>query len=290
MQTHVCPVHQVLRRGRGLLIASLTLLAAAGDVQAQRVRGRVLDAAAEPLDLARVQLLPLDRHAVTDRDGTFDLGAVSPGTYTLRVRRLGFRAVLQSITVPLATGEVTVTMRPVPVMLDTVHTQLLEQELPYVFQRMKEHLGAVAFGPDLMKRYPGASVDEVLHLDSKLWQQLRGAEFFGCRATAYIDGQPALPPFVEDWARAISPSSNKASANTGATDLELAGQVRMRDVAAIEVFNSPDFIHEPDLDGDTTFIGPIIHDCKRIVLIWTNGYTQPRGPDSTMHGLPHPSP
>jgi Carboxypeptidase regulatory-like domain len=258
-----------------LVTVAVALLAAARMARAQDVHGRVIDSANQPLDLAEVQLLPLGRHLVTGSDGTFDFASVPPGSYTLRVRRLGFREVMETVTVPLATGTLSVTMQPVPVELDTVYTQILHRELPYVFQRMKEHLGAAAFGPDLMKRFPGASLDEVLEMDPKLWWQLMGAR--GCGVKAYIDGEPALLP--------LDPGLSVSGIALG-----LASQVRMSDVAPVEVFNSPDFIHEPDLLGDPIFFTPHIRDCTRIVLIWTKGYVQPRGADSTMHGHSPPSP
>ncbi len=261
-----------------LVTVAVAVLAAARVAHAQDVRGRALDAAKEPLDLVDVQLLPLGRHVRTASAGTFNFEDVPPGSYTLRVRRLGFSEVTKSITVPVPTGTLTVTMQPVPVALDTVYTQVLRQELPYVFQRMKEQLEAAAFGPDLMKRFPGASLDEVLQMDPTLWWQLMGARNHSggprspeCGAQAYIDGRPALTP--------LDPGLS-----VGGIGLGLASQVRMRDVAAVEVFNSPDFIHEPDLLGDKIFFTPTIHDCKRIVLIWTKGYVQPRGADSSGHG------
>lgn len=257
------------------IAGALALLTAAHPAWAQNVRGRVVDSDHRPLDLAEVQLLPLGRHVVTTSAGTFDFEDVLPGSYTLRVRRLGFSEVTMSITVPM--GALAVTMQPVPVELDTVYSQVLQQELPYVFQRMREHLGAVAFGPDLMKRFPGVSLDGVLRMDPKLWWQLMGARnrIGGphgpkCGARAYIDGKPALTP--------LDPGLSVSG-----VDLGLASQLNMSDVAAIEVFNSPDFIHEPDL-GDKIFFTPTLHDCKRIVLIWTKGYHQPAGDNSAAGG------
>lgn len=262
------------------LVAGLALLAAAGTARAQNVRGRVVDSANEPLNLAEVQLLPLGRHVMTSSAGTFVFEDVAPGSYTLQVRRLGFTEVTRSIRVPVPTGTVTVTMQSVPVELDTVYTRILQHDLPYVFRRMKEHLGAVAFGPDLMKRFPGASLDEVLETDPKLWWQLMGARNRiggpgtpNCGARAYIDGEPALKP--------LDPGLS-----AGGIALGLASQLNMSDVAAVEVFNSPDFIHEPDLLGDPIFFTPSIHDCKRIVLIWTKGYVQPQGGGSAGGGSP----
>jgi Carboxypeptidase regulatory-like domain len=258
---------------------AVALIAAASGARAQNVRGRVLDSAKQPLNLAEVRLLPLGRQVVTSGAGTFDFEDVPPGSYTLQVRRLGFTAVTRSITVPLPTGTLTVAMRPVPVELDTVYTQILQKELPYVFQRMKEHLGAVAFGPDLMKRFPGASLDEVLEMDPALWWQLMGARNHEggpltpkCGVQAFIDGRKALTP--------LDPGLSVSGIALG-----LAAQVTMSDVAAVEVFDSPDFIHEPDL-GDTLFLFPNLRDCKRIVLIWTKGYVQPGGVDPTGGGSP----
>ncbi len=240
--------------------------------RAQTVRGTVLDPAGEPLDHAQIQLLPNGAHTVTGSDGRFDLGPLADGTYTIQVRRLGFQAQSGRFVVPLAKARLTFTLSPVPVLLDTIHTRLLEQELPRVFQRMQEHLGAEAFGPDLMKKYPGMSLDEILYADGKLWQQLAGAQFHGCTPHAFIDGVPVPPPLGTDWARRNSKSSNPASA--APIDLEVSNFVPMRDVAAVEVFNSPDFVHEPVIDVERDDSLGHTGSCQRIVMVWTNGYQQ----------------
>ncbi|MDE3173120.1 MAG: carboxypeptidase regulatory-like domain-containing protein [Gemmatimonadota bacterium] len=246
------------------------LLLAPVPTHAQEVRGRVVDPAGEPLDYAELQVLGDSAHATSGAFGGFDLGVLAPGVHLVQVRRIGFRLVVVPVTVPTAGPSLTITMTPVPVELDTVHTRLLEQELPRLFQRMNEHLGAAAFGPDLMKKYPGYSLDEVLRMDWPLWRQLGGGEYFGCGVKVLVDGREVPPPLGTDWGRKLAPSYNKSSADE--MDLGLDQQVAMRDVAAVEVFNSPDFVHEPEIDAKGG--REPVSECTRIVLVWTNGYQQ----------------
>ncbi len=58
---------------------------------------------------------------------------------------------------------------------------------------MREHLGAVEFGADLMRKYPSLSADEILQTDSKLWPFLRSTSFCGMKV--YIDGH-TLPTMI----------------------------------------------------------------------------------------------
>jgi Protein of unknown function (DUF3311) len=63
------------------------------------------------------------------------LAALRPALWPARarrLRRLDFRLVLVPVTVPGAKSSLAITMAPMPVKLDTVHTRLLEQQLPRI--------------------------------------------------------------------------------------------------------------------------------------------------------------
>lgn len=63
------------------------------------VAGVLRDAAGQPIDGARVQLVELQRHVVTGEDGQFRFGAVPAGTYRLAVARIGFAPGLHTVRV-----------------------------------------------------------------------------------------------------------------------------------------------------------------------------------------------
>ncbi|HEX8242674.1 MAG TPA: TonB-dependent receptor plug domain-containing protein, partial [Longimicrobium sp.] len=62
------------------------------------LRGRVTDAAGQPIAGARVAVLELERGTRTDRDGNFALGGVPAGVYTLRVTAPGYAALTRRAT------------------------------------------------------------------------------------------------------------------------------------------------------------------------------------------------
>ncbi|HEY5264731.1 MAG TPA: carboxypeptidase regulatory-like domain-containing protein [Steroidobacteraceae bacterium] len=231
---------------------------ASATAQGQRVDGRVEAIGGVPLGYAEVQLVPTGPRAITDRSGNFDLGVLSPGDHILRVRRLGFVMTTLRITVPLSSPHLTVIMAPTAMLLDTVRTMALELELPRVFQRQREHLGAVAFGPDLLKKYDGMSIDKILQYDFQLSRHLHEPKTCGSPLAAFIDGLPIPLPI------------GNFSTGGGPEALQIANYVRVRDIAAVEVFNSPDFVHEPFIDGHFE------NTCMPVILIWTKGYQQER--------------
>ena len=79
-----------------------TPLAAAG--QGGTVRGRVVDSTGVPVAAAVIVLDPGGRRAVSRDNGEYVISPVPPGTYTVRVRRLGY--VAPSATVVVAPDQV----------------------------------------------------------------------------------------------------------------------------------------------------------------------------------------
>lgn len=93
-----------------VLLATLAVAGAARPLAAQMIHGRLLqDGTLVPLAGASVQLMDtrgneLDRLVVTNEAGTFAL-RVEPGSYTLRVRRIGFTPLITPV-ISLEAGEV----------------------------------------------------------------------------------------------------------------------------------------------------------------------------------------
>jgi hypothetical protein len=225
----------------------LALLAsAAGTTHAQEVRGRVVDANGKPVALAQIYLLPSGPTTTSDFSGAFLLKGVSVGANYLAIRRLGYRPDTVAVQVPQRDSILTFRLTTIPATLQPVTTRALQQDLPRLFHRMKVHLGGVAFGTDLRKQYPHMDVGDVIKFDWDL-RRYAYARFPYCPPDVYIDG------VLMDTT----------------VSTHIADFVPLRDVAAIESFRDPAFIHEPFIAGHNPPGA-----CTPIILIWTKGFKQ----------------
>ena len=105
-----------------LLAAAALCAPTAVAAQSGGITGRITDqATGSGLEAARIILTGTPRIATSNRDGQYSFRAVAPGTYQLRVLRVGYRPEVQTATV---TGTESVTldfaMTPAPVQLDEV--------------------------------------------------------------------------------------------------------------------------------------------------------------------------
>ena len=95
-------------------------------VQAQQgsITGQVLDQGdASPLEAARVVLTGTTRIETTNREGRFAFQSVAPGTYEVRVLRVGYRPATQSVNVAAgSTQSLTFNLAPAAVQLDELVT------------------------------------------------------------------------------------------------------------------------------------------------------------------------
>ena len=88
------------------LVCALLLCAISGFASAQdaTLTGTTRDGESKtPLIAANVIIAELQRGAITDGDGAFEIGGIAPGSYTVRVSYIGYRSYTESIT--LAAGE-----------------------------------------------------------------------------------------------------------------------------------------------------------------------------------------
>ena len=96
----------------------------AAEAQQGTIAGQVLDqSAATPLEAARVILTGTTRIETTNREGRFAFRNVAPGTYEVRVLRVGYAPAIQRATV--TTGEtvsLTFNLTPAAVQLDELVT------------------------------------------------------------------------------------------------------------------------------------------------------------------------
>lgn len=236
-----------MNSGRGLRFAAGVAIAVmlAVPAGAQRIRGRVVDSTNTPLAGAQVLILPDSVRATTDDSGAFAVGPLSAGGHELRVRRIGYQQVIRPLTTPLLGDSIMITMMPSPVMLAAVRTMALQQKLPRILQRQQEHLGAVLYGAalrDVLDRGSGMTVEELLTFDRAMALKMMSAR--GCPSATYVDGVATRAP--------------------------ISFYIDKDDIAAIEVFNSPDFVHEPFVDDSAYRVGT----CLQLILIWSKEYQQ----------------
>src|SRR5256712_2684829 len=94
-----------MRRVESLLVAVLSVLPSVALAQGGSIRGRVVDATNAPLPRATMSAEAVGLRATSDEQGRYEIRGVSAGTYTLRVRLLGY--VPQSVKVTVGQAPVT---------------------------------------------------------------------------------------------------------------------------------------------------------------------------------------
>jgi hypothetical protein len=254
--------------------------AAASPVGAQSIHGRVIDERGAPVPRAEVQVLPSGNPSFTDASGSFDLGALSKGAYRVRVRRVGFELTVARVVVPLRDSSLVIVLLHSALALDTIHTTALEQQLPRLFDRIRKHLGAALYGPALDSMFArGGSRDltDMMTVDAAFASIVRRPF---CGGTVVLVDDVLIPGTLEtDMGMAGRTSKIKSLVSMGQKSVppnpfpanpEL--YISQKDIAAIEVFDSPDGVHEPAIDADRFTFVP--GSCMRIVLIWSKYYQQ----------------
>src|SRR2546428_12456624 len=79
-----------MRRVESLLVAVLSVLPSVALAQGGSIRGRVTDATGAPLPRATISAEAAGLRATSDEQGRYEIRGVAAGTYTLRVRLLGY--------------------------------------------------------------------------------------------------------------------------------------------------------------------------------------------------------
>ena len=116
------------------LPALLVLLASTGDLSAQAVgsiTGRITDkAGGAPLEGAQVRVEGTNFGAMTNGDGRYTISRVTPGTYQLRVIRIGYLSTLSPVTVSAgAAATVSLALTKAPYQLEALVTTATGQQL-----------------------------------------------------------------------------------------------------------------------------------------------------------------
>jgi len=109
--------------GRWVVVTIAALCVTAG-VRAQgtgEIRTRVLDESGAPVRDVQVELVPGSRRALSEDDGALVFTQVAPGSYTLQIRRIGYRP--QSVRVDVAaraSAAPAITLVAIPTVLDSI--------------------------------------------------------------------------------------------------------------------------------------------------------------------------
>ncbi|HET7274746.1 MAG TPA: TonB-dependent receptor [Longimicrobiaceae bacterium] len=105
-----------------VLVLAVSILGTVPTASAQEIRvtlaGSVFSAEGAPIGGAAVVARgEVERGVVTDDDGSFRLGPLPAGTYTLRVDAIGYRSIERELNANTATATVDFVMEPAPVAL-----------------------------------------------------------------------------------------------------------------------------------------------------------------------------
>jgi hypothetical protein len=210
-------------------------------------------------------VLPSAKPSFTDASGGFDLGPLSKGAYRIRVRSVGFALTVAPVVVPLADSNLVIVLPHAALALDTVHTTALEQQLPRLFERARNHLGAALYGAALdsvFARGGARDLTDMLTIDRRFASILRRPYCGG--PAVFVDDVPLPGTLNIDMGMG---HAGRRAGPLGELPLKLEMYISRKDIAAIEVFDSPAFVHEPRINpGDPS--------CSRIVLIWSKYYQQ----------------
>jgi Carboxypeptidase regulatory-like domain len=237
-------------RVAGRLVTVGAALAVPMLLSAQLVTGRVVTPEGFGIVGVEVQVLPSGPRATTDSGGHFVLWPVDAGSHLVRARRIGFPPSETTIRMRQGLVSIVITLQANAALLDTVRSQALQFELPRMFDREAHGIGAMEFGGDLIAKFPeGFPLTEMIAFDFKLARKARATD--GCPVKMLVDDD---------------------SADAGMLD-----QIKPEEVAAVEAFNSIDFVHEPEVDAHR---GPPgmggWPECTHLILVWLKGYKQPR--------------
>lgn len=240
-------VRHILRLG-AVVSAMLLYMASPGWAQdAGTITGVVVDAGSRvPIPSAQVQIVGTTRGVVTGEDGRFRIAGVRPGTYQVRVLRLGYQGSSQTVNVASGgTNELSFALAQAAVSLEQVVTTATgegerKREIGSAVATMQPAVAQVTAAQNVSQLITG----KVAGIDV---QQAGGTVGSGSRIR--IRGASSLsltnePLIVVDGIRFNNSVAN--SNTTGSTTIGVGGQVPSRfndinpdDIETIEILKGP---------------------------------------------------
>ena len=170
----------------------LLLLAFRIPASAQVIEGQVVDEDRSPVSSAVVSLLSeseeLLRTAETDGEGAFQLEGISPGSYLLRVQRLGYETMITTLLDVEAGSTVVVELRvavdAIPleplVVRQRSQTRRLDPLIQGFYERREAGIGHFMDREEIEERRASRLSD--------LLREVPGVWKFSCRPSIWLDG------------------------------------------------------------------------------------------------------
>jgi hypothetical protein len=269
---------------------ALLLHALAHDVDAQQVRGQLIDAASKrPIQTGAVILYHADSsvsaRAVSDSAGRWLLAASRPGSYFISVRRLGYQPWVSGALKLEAGKELTtvVELRVVPVQLDpiTARAAAVRRQLEYsgFFERQRSNFGHF-LTPEAIENRQAARVTDLLSAIPGVQLVVGGSgsagpTHVGLRGSSVTDGALCRPRVFVDglmYARGDSRAARVQESNaTERADLDqrMDQALSLDDIghpttiAGIEVYRSASQV-------PVQFGGTSVETLCGVIVIWTH--------------------
>jgi len=280
-------------------MVGLFLHAVAPTVDAQQVRGRLLDFATRaPIPAGVVLLYSADSsfvmRAVSDADGHWLLKATRPGAYYISARRLGYQPSVSAVMTLDARADVTsdVFLRVLPVRLDPVQTRaaIIRQQLEYngFFERQRGNFGHF-LGPDAIDRRQAARVTDLLSAIPGV--QLvsaggggAGPTAVGLRGSSVTDAGLCRPRvFVDGLMYARGDSKTVRAQDFNATERAVDMEQRMDQALSLDDIGHPTTIAGIEVYRSATqvpaqFGGTSVETLCGVIVIWTHTGRTPTPP------------
>ncbi len=230
------------------VVASLTaalllgLMASPAAAQTGSITGRVTAAGgtAGPLEAARVTVVGTNLGAATNRDGVYTIRGVPPGTYTVRVIRLGFAQRDQSVTVTaMQTVTLDFTLSEAPFTLEEITTTATGEARKLEVGNTINTIRVDA----LVERAPIRDVSQILAARAPGVQVLPSSGTVGSGNRIRIRGSNSVslsnePLFVIDGVRANS-GNGDLSFGVGGQSASRLLDINPEEIADIQVLKGP---------------------------------------------------
>jgi len=218
--------------------------------QTGSVVGTVTDrGTGQPIEAARAQLVGATTAGATDARGRFVLRSIAPGTYSVRVSRIGFRPEMASVSVPANdSARVSFALTPSAVELDqvvvtgtggAVEKRRIGTSLGVVdMTQMQEQLPITDIGQALSAKVPGLrSVSGGGGAGGAKDLRIRGVASFSLnqRPVIYIDGV-RVDTRATEWTDASGIGGKLACCSfSGGTSTDRLNDINPEDIERIEI-------------------------------------------------------
>jgi TonB-linked SusC/RagA family outer membrane protein len=222
------------------LLLALSCAAPLAAQQTGTITGRVTEAGTErPVSQAQLNLVGTTVGAMSNANGEYTIRAVRPGSYELRVLRVGFSE--RKLPITVAAGQSTsqnIALNAIPVSLAPVVTTATGE------QRRVEIGNSVAQidAAELLETAPVTSIDDVINARAPGVIVTSGTQT-GAGSRIRIRGQNSLslsndPIFIIDGVRMTS-NVNSSSLFTGGAQPSRVGDLNPEEIENIEIVKGP---------------------------------------------------